>query len=53
MTTADLCYGRRVIWRGLMGIIVDIQWGHNVRARIRIVGGWEHWVAPQELTRCE
>ena len=50
MSVTDLAFNRRVIWRNLPGIIIDIRWGHNPRALIRIAGGWEHWVAPAELS---
>ena len=50
MTTADLAYGRFVNWRGLRGLIVDIQWrGRTARAQIRVIGGYLHWVNPSEL----
>ncbi len=39
MTTADLAYGRRVIWRGLPATIVDIQWSRAPRVQIKIAGG--------------
>lgn len=49
MSATDLAFNRRVVWRGLAGVIVDIRWGHNPRALVRIAGGWQHWVAPEEL----
>jgi len=45
MSVTDLAFNRRVIWRNLPGIIIDIRWGHNP-----VAGGWEHWVAPAELS---
>ncbi len=49
MTILDLCFNRRVIWRGLPAVIVDLRYGVHPRALIRIAGGWQHWVAPAEL----
>lgn len=51
MTTADIRFGKFVLWRGLRGLIVDIQWRvHRTQVQIRVAGGHLHWVAPAELS---
>jgi hypothetical protein len=49
MTTADLAFNRRVIWRGLKARIVDIQWRvDRTQVQIRVTGGRTHWTTPAE-----
>lgn len=51
MTTADLAYGRRVIWRGLAAEIVDIHYrATGIAVRIRVIGGHQHWTTAAELS---
>jgi hypothetical protein len=51
MTTSDIAFGRFVMWRGIKGIIVDIQWrAHRTQVQIRVAGGHLHWASPAELS---
>lgn len=50
MIAADLAYGRRVVWRGLSAEIVDVIWSHRVTVWIRVAGGKQFRVTPDELT---
>ena len=50
MTAKQLCYGRRVIWRGLHGEIIGIQWNqHTVRACVKVAGMKPQWTKIEEL----
>lgn len=49
MTILDLAFNRRVVWRSLPALIVDLRYGVHPRALIRIAGGHTHWVTPAEL----
>lgn len=51
MSAADLAFGRRVIWRGMDALIVDIRWrARRTQVQIRVIGGHLHWANPSELT---
>jgi len=53
MTTTDLAYGRRCIWRGLAAEIIDIDWQRlnaiTVRIRIARAQPRTRWVRASEL----
>jgi hypothetical protein len=50
MTAAQLAYGRRVVYRGLRGEIVNIRWStRNVIVQVRLSSGRECWATPAEL----
>lgn len=50
MKALDLSYGRRVVYRGQRGEIVNIRWStRNVIVQVRLVGGRECWATPAEL----
>lgn len=53
MTTADLAFGRAVVWRSLSAVIVDIHWTRRTLVQIRVAGGHTHWTTPAELTACD
>lgn len=50
MTATQLAYGKRVVWRGLRAVIIDIYWRvDRTQVQIRVVGGHLHWARPEEL----
>jgi regulation of enolase protein 1 (concanavalin A-like superfamily) len=54
MSTSDLAFGRKVVWRGLRAEIVDIRVSRRGAAvRIRVIGGYQHWTTPAELQEVE
>jgi len=51
MTTADIAFGKRVVWRKLPAVIVDIVWRvDRTSVQIRVAGGHLHWADPGELS---
>jgi hypothetical protein len=48
MTTDDLCIGRRVFWRGLPAIVIDIHWFQTPLIRIKVFS-YEHWTTADQL----
>jgi hypothetical protein len=49
MSSTELAFGKRVIWRNLRAEIVDIRWAATPLVQIRVVGGHTHWTTPDRL----
>jgi hypothetical protein len=49
MSITDLAYGKRVIWRTLDAVIIDICWTTTPLVRIRLNGNHTHWTTADQL----